>query len=85
MKKPCVTYKVWQEKGGKAVGQAVVVKFSPKELEEQEKGDSWSDVSNVIAHTNIHLPHTYTHTYTHTCTHTHTHTHIYVLQYCGKK
>ena len=47
MKKPCVTYKVWQEKGGRAVGQAVVVKFSP--WEGQEKGDSWSDVSDVIA------------------------------------
>ena len=43
MKKPCLTYKVWQEKDGRTFGRAVVVKFSP--WEGKEEGDSWSDVS----------------------------------------
>ena len=43
MKKPCLTYKVWQVKDRCTVGKAVVVKFSPWE----EESDSWSDVSSI--------------------------------------
>ena len=48
MKKPCLTYKVWQERDGRTFGKAVVVKFSP--WEEKEEEGSWSDVSNIVIH-----------------------------------
>ena len=49
MKKPCLTYKVWQERDGRTFGKAVVVKFSP--WEEKEEEGSWSDVRNIVLHT----------------------------------